>query len=158
MHYRWGDISHVCAADFRTGATLQQYLETLKWVKNLLAHNIMVGEKMHKGSRAVRTFLFAEGQPEEFVSAKEMFPDIDIWTDSDTWLETIDVMSQSQVVIGGRSSFFALGTNLNDGCFSVNVPDKLIQRFPHSRSSVCDENVPSDTSTTASYAELPLVN
>jgi len=49
--------------------------------------------------------------------------------ESASWVETLDIMSQSKVLIGGESTFFVLAAGLCDECTVVPLSSKAQKYF-----------------------------
>ena len=114
VHFRWGDVKtkDPNKPDGRNGLSFADYC---------LCINAMVLINPH-----IELFLFAEGlaKPESCWDLK--LKNIHFFNDSISWKRDIDIMSQSQLLIGGRSSFFVLGSHLCENCTVIhNSPIKF---------------------------------
>ena len=118
--------------DIRTGATLQEYLGAMSALLS------KIKSSQRNCIDTVKIFMLTEGKSEEFALAKETFPDIHLLLNSSAWLEAIDIMSQSQVIFRGESSFSALGANLCEDCTVITYPQKSIQRLPFRNGDPCE--------------------
>lgn len=105
--------SSVESPNTRAGAPLSKYVETTRYQLNLL--NL---------SETVIHF-FSEGEPSTFVVFQDAFPSVSLHLNSTLWIDALDIMSQSNVLIGGISSFFVLGSHLCDNCkVIISKPSK----------------------------------
>lgn len=117
VHFRWGDVAtqSVFSPDQRAGAGLQKYVQATDRARKFLSDSF--------DNRSARIHFFSEGNPSQFSSFSETFPDASFNVNSN-WTSTIDTMSQSQVLIGGQSSFFVLGSLLCRKCSVMTFSPK----------------------------------
>lgn len=106
IHFRWGDTrtSSVESPNRRAGAGLLKYIEATRYQQEL--HN----------SSQTQIHFFSEGEPTTFVAFQDAFPSATLHLNSTSWIEALDIMSQSNVLIGGQSSFFCLASHLCEYC------------------------------------------
>ena len=116
VHFRWGDVSTDSVdgkVNGRTGAGLSTYIDATK--RQL--------EKFDDPSK-VQVHFFSEGEPSTFESFQIAFPTAKLHLESASWVETLDIMSQSKILIGGGSTFFVLAAGLCDECTVAPVNSK----------------------------------
>ena len=108
VHFRWGDTRtrDVERPDGRAGRGLSR-----------LAHDT---NEYFKANPKARVFLIAEGKQHEFEEFRTIVPSTE-WRLNGSWKDALWTMSQSNVVIGGKSSFFVLGAHLCDQCTVVTI-------------------------------------
>ena len=128
-HFRWGDVGERLghnlsegSVDMRTGGNLNQFLETLSLAQKVLS--------VSSGNSTTKIHFLSEGREEDFLTVRRVLPNTVLHLDHERWLEALDIMSQSSILIGGRSSFFSLGYHLCDRCFVVSLPGKDVSIFP----------------------------
>jgi len=120
VHFRWGDVSTDSVdgkVNGRTGAGLSTYIDATK--RQL--------EKFDDPSK-VQVHFFSEGEPSTFESFQIAFPTAKLHLESASWVESLDIMSQSKILIGGGSTFFKLAAGLCDECTVVTV-NSSAQRY-----------------------------
>merc|ERR1711894_93293 len=104
IHFRWGDTKTISPINpgGRSGLSFHGYCSC--------EHEIL------QVNPNVEIFFFAERfpQPESCVHLKEK--NIHFINESIIWKRDIDIMSQSQLLIGGSSSFFVLAAHLCENC------------------------------------------
>merc|ERR1712150_73249 len=71
-----------------------------------------------------KIFLFAENFPYSESCTYLPSRNIAFFNDSTSWKRDIDIMSQSQLLLGGSSSFFVLGSHLCENCSVIHSSDK----------------------------------
>lgn len=119
VHFRWGDLQNefslgrftprkndVEHPDFRAGRGL-----------STLAHDAMEYLKVNPGARV---FLISEGERDEFQAFRTIIPTTEFML-NETWRDALWTISQSNVAIGGISSFFAVGAHLCNKCTVVTI-------------------------------------
>ena len=108
VHFRWGDTRtrNVDRPDHRAGRGLSR-----------LAHDT---NKYFKANSNARVFFISEGKPHEFEEFRTIVPSTE-WRLDDAWKDALWTISQSNIVIGGTSSFFALGAHLCSQCTVVTI-------------------------------------
>ena len=116
VHFRWGDTSteSVESPNGRAGASLSAYIDTTK-------HYIDMFNPKEGDSKKIMIHFFSEGQPDIFASFQNKFPSSTLHLNSSHWINALDIMSQSNVIIGGSSSFFALASHLCSNCTVVTT-------------------------------------
>jgi len=104
----WGDTRtrNVDRPDHRAGRGLSR-----------LAHDT---NKYFKANSNARVFFISEGKPHEFEEFRTIVPSTE-WRLDDAWKDALWTISQSNIVIGGTSSFFALGAHLCSQCTVVTI-------------------------------------
>ena len=136
IHFRWGDVAtnNPDKPNFRSGLGFSDYCSCIGLITKM--------------NSEINVFLFAENFP--YSELCEYIPSdkIKILNDSVLWKRDIDIMSQSQFLIGGASSFFALGAHL---CETCTVIHSSIQKFAkseyektlptHLNDTFCDGNL-----------------
>ena len=108
IHFRWGDTK-TTDPDFpgdRSGLSFKGYCECVHEI-------LLVNSK-------VEIYFFAEGFPHPESCDHLKFDNVHFINESITWKRDIDIMSQSQLLIGGSSSFFALGAHLCENCAVIH--------------------------------------
>ena len=108
VHFRWGDVhtSNVERPNVRAGIGLSQ-----------LARNT---KEYFKENPKARVFFFSEGEQHEFEDFRTIVPSTE-WRLNGSWKDALWTMSQSNVLIGGTSSFFVLGAHLCNQCTVVTI-------------------------------------
>lgn len=106
VHFRWGDTktSSVEMPNQRAGVGLSKYIEATRYQQELY------------NSSETEIHFFSEGEPTTFISFQDAFPSATLHLNSTSWVESLDIMSQSNVLIGGHSSFFVLASHLCEYC------------------------------------------
>ena len=138
VHFRWGDVgsnmnhslSRPRDIDWRTGADLESFVHTVSQAEGIA---VAMG-------RQTKLFFFTEashGREDDFSSVVKKFPNISFHTNSGQWLQALDLMSLSAILIGGRSAFFHAAKNLCDDCFTVSLPENVMQKFPEQKQRSC---------------------
>jgi len=144
VHFRWGDVgsslNHTLSrskdVDYRTGGDLNSFL-----------HALSLSQKKTVTGRLTKLFFFTEAEGEDsFAAVLKEFPNVTLHTDSTQWLQALDLMSLSGTLIGGRSSFFSLATNLCDDCVSISLPSNESFKFPEQRQASCSSALSSMSS------------
>ena len=113
MHFRWGDVAteSVQFPNKRAGAGLQKYILETKHARNTLSE-VHRHTHIHFFSETARG-----GNSTDFSLFSKKFPNASLHLNGN-WTTAIDIMSQSQAIIGGSSSFFVLGSLL---CWECSV-------------------------------------
>ena len=76
----------------------------------------------------IEIFFFAEGLVKPKSCWNFKLKNIHFFNDSLSWKRDIDIMSQSQLLIGGSSSFFVLGSHLCLNCTVIHsTPIKFMK-------------------------------
>ena len=109
VHFRWGDVAteSVQSPDPRASTGLHNYIQATDLIRNILS------ESSH--NRQTYIHFFSEGNTSDFLSFSEKFPNARVHINGN-WTNAVDIMSQSNVLIGGKSSFFVLGSLLCRKC------------------------------------------
>ena len=109
IHFRWGDVktTDVDKPNVRAGLGLTDYCQCVNEILSM--------------APSTKVFLFAEGLKDAsractLLESRSIF----VSTDSQSWRRDIDIMSQSQLLIGGSSSFFVLGAHLCQNCTVIH--------------------------------------
>ena len=112
IHFRWGDVAtrNPDKPNFRSGLGYSDYCSC-------------IGD-MIKIKPQAKIFLFAENFP--YSESCSFLPsnNIKVFNDSMSWKRDIDIMSQSQLLLGGSSSFYVLGSHLCENCSAIHSSDK----------------------------------
>ena len=100
IHFRWGDVetSDPNKPDQRAGLSFTDYCRCIRYILYLKPH--------------VKIFLFAENFTRVDMCKELEKPNVHLFNDSNSWKRDLDITSQSQLLIGGSSSFFVLGAHL----------------------------------------------
>ena len=111
IHFRWGDTktedpNH---PDMRTGLAFSDYCLCIRFI-------------LHRNPQ-VKIFLFAEGLQNTSSCEPLKSKNVQVFNESNLWKRDIDIMSQSQLLIGGGSSFFVLAANLCEKCTAIHSTD-----------------------------------
>jgi len=110
VHFRWGDVAtnDVEQPDKRAGVGLSVYKNIANnELKKLPGHN-------------KRVLFLSEGNKTLFESFLKRVPNSEYITNSG-WTYGIDLLAQSDVIIGGTSSYFVLGAHLCKKCKVIQV-------------------------------------
>ena len=113
IHFRWGDVKTKDSnrPDYRNGLGFSNYCVC---VKHILSMN----------PRGLKIFLFAENLQPPVLSCPSLKDKrVQFLAHSNSWKTDIDIMSQSQLLIGGGSSFFVLGAYLCENCTVIHKCD-----------------------------------
>lgn len=111
IHFRWGDTKteDPNRPDMRTGLGFSDYCLCIRFI-------------LHRNPQ-VKIFLFAEGLQNKSLCEPLKSNNVKVFTESNSWKRDIDIMSQSQLLIGGGSSFFVLAANLCEKCTAIHNTD-----------------------------------
>jgi hypothetical protein len=107
-HFRWGDVAtgNTESPDFRAGVGLTNLaIKTAQYLE---------------ANPGARVFFFSEGSAETFASFQQIVPTGELHLNG-LWQTAIDTFSQSNILLGGISSFFVIGAHLCDNCTVVTV-------------------------------------
>ena len=112
VHFRWGDVAteSVDSPNYRTGAGLSQYIDETR-------HHL---DRYRRHNKTVSLHFFSEGGVRNFTKFEDAFPDAKMHVNDD-WVDALDIMTQSSVLIGGESSFFVLAAHLCRNCTVVSA-------------------------------------
>ena len=116
IHFRWGDVEtkDPNKPDARTGLGFADYCQC---INGTLALNPNVA-----------IFVFAENFSPTDSCRVLKSNQVQFFNDSNSWKRDLDIMSQSQLLIGGQSSFFVLGSHLCINCTVIHSSgNKFIQ-------------------------------
>ena len=111
IHFRWGDtagkeLNHPNVSTSRSGLTFWDYCRCIHLILSL--------------SKNSTIFLLAENftRPDfcEVLNSEH----VHFLNDSISWKQHLDIMSQSQLLIGGKSGFFVLGSHLCENCTVIH--------------------------------------
>lgn len=120
IHFRWGDVQtkDVDQPNIRTGLKFSHYCKCALEIQSLKPNAII--------------FIFAE----KLRNVKKICPGLNPntthhFSDSQYWRRDMDIMSQSNLLIGGSSSFFVLGAHLCQNCTVVHgsVPKFQMSKY-----------------------------
>lgn len=103
VHFRWGDTSTQDPEkpNGRAGKGLTAFAQaTAVWVK---------------ANPDARVYFLSEGSEETFSTFRRFVPHVNLQLNGD-WRDALWTMAQSNVLLGGSSSFFALGAHLCHEC------------------------------------------
>ena len=109
VHFRWGDVrtKDPNKPDIRASLGFSDYCLCI-------SHILQINPNF------TTIFLFAEGFTGNKNCPALKSKNIKLATDSLEWKRDIDIMSQSQLLIGGSSSFFSLGAHLCENCTVIH--------------------------------------
>ena len=113
-HFRWGDVR---TWDTEHPDGRMKGLGLLDLAK-ITKRWLNVVKTCSRGAGAIRVFLFSEGAPKEFNPFLTAVPNVELRV-NESWQDSVWTMSQSDVLIGGESAFFALGAFLCKKCTVV---------------------------------------
>ena len=133
IHFRWGDVETEDPndPDARTGLGFADYCQCINGTLEL--------------NPKVSIFVFAENfTPPESCTVLES-RQVSFFNASTSWQRDLDIMSQSQLLIGGQSSFFVLGAHLCKNCTAIHSSGKKFVQSayekkrlqPHLKSVYC---------------------
>ena len=108
IHFRWGDLAteDINKPDVRGGLGFMDYCLCIHYI---LLHN-----------PAVKIFLFAENFKDTKVCTILKSKRVQVLNESNNWKRDMDIMSQSQLFVGGQSTFFAVGAHLCENCTVIH--------------------------------------
>ena len=108
IHFRWGDVGtrDENKPNKRNGLGFLSYCSCISEILSINPNAII--------------FLFAELFTEPEVCKVLWSENVYFYSDSLEWKRDIDIMSQSQLLIGGSSSFFVLGAHLCENCTVIH--------------------------------------
>ena len=110
LHFRWGDVASndpVSHPNSRAGLGLDGFCMCVRTIRSIRP--------------SAKVFFFAEGLQEFSACPILKSKKIQVRNASKTWKSDLDIMSQSQVLIGGSSSFFVLGSHLCRNCSVIHT-------------------------------------
>ena len=107
-HFRWGDVatSSVDAPNVRAGVGLSQLAKC--------------SAKFVEANPGARVFLISKGNQDEFENFRVILPATEFQLNGSP-LDALWTMAQSNVAIGGISTFFAIGAHLCDRCTVATI-------------------------------------
>lgn len=119
IHFRWGDVqtNDIEQPNIRSGLKFSQYCKCLLEIQSL--------------KPSAKIFIFAE----KLNSVNELCLGLNPnethhFSESQSWRRDIDIMSQSDLLLGGSSSFFVLGAHL---CQNCTVIHNSVPKFQQSK-------------------------
>ena len=136
IHFRWGDVKtkDPNKPDQRTGMGFTEYCLCIRYI----LHN----------NPGIKIFLFAENFTSTNMCEALKSKNVHLFNESHSWKRDIDIMSQSQLLIGGESSFFILGAHLCEACTVIHNSDfkfaesKYEKRLPkHLKAIYCPTQI-----------------
>ena len=109
IHFRWGDVqtNDPDQPDVRSGLGLSDYCSCVKEIKRIKPQ-----ATIHFFAENLNQFIFCS----EFESNENFH----FYNDSMNWKHDLDIMSQSQLILGGSSSFFVLAAHLCQNCTVIH--------------------------------------
>ena len=121
IHFRWGDVKTTDPNNLneRSGLSFDGYCSCV--------HEIMLVNPN------VEIFFFAEGFPRPESCDHLNSKNIHFINESITWKSDIDIMSQSQLLLGGSSSFFVLGSHLCENCTVIHSSERKFKRTEYEK-------------------------
>ena len=92
LHFRWGDVrtSNTSRPNLRTGLGLGGFCKCMQTIEQLAPQ--------------ASVFFFAEGL-KDLSECKDDLPNVQLFNESNEWKRDLDIMSQSQLLIGGSSRY-----------------------------------------------------
>ena len=143
VHFRWGDVgrkrNHTISRDgssstidYRTGVPLIEFLQ----LADRIANHREAQQMCRMTGKKYVIHLMSEGEEQEF-SVVRNFSKVRLHLNSSNWVEAMDILSLSDVNIGGRSSFFELGALRCDSCEVIQLPERKWQMLPQRFEEVC---------------------
>ena len=122
IHFRWGDVqtNNINHPNIRSGLKFSDYCKCILEIQ-LLKPNAVI-------------FIFAE----KFRRVNELCYGLNPnrtyhFSDSQVWRRDIDIMSQSNLLLGGSSSFFMLGAHLCENCTVIHNSFKKFQKSKYEK-------------------------
>ena len=121
IHFRWGDVatSDPESPNVRSGLGFSDFC-------TCMGHILKIKPD-------VKIFLFAENFPYSETCKFLPAENIQLLNDSGSWKRDIDIMSQSQLLLGGSSSFFVLGSHLCENCSVIHSSDVKYTKSEYER-------------------------
>jgi len=121
VHFRWGDVKtkDPNKPNARSGLSFANYCFCINKI-------LLISPK-------IEIYFFAEEFPCPEYCVNSKFKNFHFNNDSITWKRDIDIMSQSQLLIGGSSSFFALGSHLCENCTVIHSSPVKFKRSDHEK-------------------------
>mmetsp|Transcript_5695 Transcript_5695/g.13820 ORF Transcript_5695/g.13820 Transcript_5695/m.13820 type:complete len:200 (+) Transcript_5695:749-1348(+) len=108
VHFCWGDVptGNSERPNFRAGSSLSNFaFKTAQYLK---------------ANPGARVFFFSEGPTETFAPFQKIVPSGELHLNG-PWQTAIDTFSQSNILLGGPSSFFVIGAHLCNNCTVVTL-------------------------------------
>jgi hypothetical protein len=112
VHFRWGDVAtgNTERPNERAGSSLRNFaFKTAQYLK---------------ANPGARVFFFSEGPTETFAPFQKIVPTGELHLNG-PWQTAIDTFSQSNILLGGTSSFFVIGAHLCNNCTVVTLPKQV---------------------------------
>ena len=112
VHFRWGDVAtgNTERPNGRAGSSLKKFaFKTAQYLK---------------ANPGARVFFFSEGPRETFALFQKNVPTAELHLNG-SWQTAIDTFSQSNILLGGTSSFFVIGAHLCNNCTVVTLPQNV---------------------------------
>jgi len=109
VHFRWGDVktTNPDKSDLRNGLGFSDYCTCINQIQKIKPQ--------------ARIYFFAENfEHPELCFANQSKTDFHFFNDSMQWKRDLDIMSQSNLIVGGSSSFFVLGAFLCQNCSVIH--------------------------------------
>ena len=109
VHFRWGDVrtTNPDKPDQRNGLGFSDYCKCINHIQKIKPQ--------------ARIFLFAENlKYPEMCFANQSKTNFHFLNDSKQWKRDLDIMSQSNLIVGGSSSFLVLGAHLCQNCSVIH--------------------------------------
>ena len=114
VHFRWGDLANKTIWKDPSNPNLPTQRSGLG-----LGDFCICVEKILESRPDAKIFFFAEGA-EQHIKSYPILNKAKVFTKSDTWRTDLDIMSQSNLLIGGESSFLRLGAFLCKNCTVIH--------------------------------------
>ena len=132
VHFRWGDVqtNDPNQPDVRNGLGLLDYCVCVKEIRRIKPQATIhfFAENLNKSKFCV----FCNIVCTKFQSNGNFY----FYNDSTNWKHDLDIMSQSQIILGGSSSFFVLAAHLCQNCTVIHDSRIKFAKYKH------EENLP----------------
>lgn len=124
VHFRWGDVhtQDSTRPNYRAGAPLSLIAERTAQAVAAATH------------RSPKVHFFSEGPASDFVAFTSRVPQAKMHL-SGPWTELIDTLARADVVVGGTSSVFIVGAQLNHHCTVISPPSIKMSIRPQERAA-----------------------
>ena len=149
VHFRWGDVAteNIDKPDVRSGLGFTDYCSCIHYI--LLRNPV------------VKIYFFAENFKDTEICIVLKSKRVQVLSESKNWKRDIDIMSQCQLLIGGSSTFFAVGAHLCENCtvihnhkekFAMSIYEKTLSK--HLNAFYCNQELSCYTKNIQLYFEM----
>ena len=130
VHFRWGDVStdDPNKPNFRAGLKLSEFCQCLQTIT----------QNWSKAKQ--RVFFFSENYTPDTADCPAL-KSVEKRSESAEWRTDLDIMSQSDLLIGGSSSFLVLGAFLCQQCSVVHSSYYKFRASQYEADSLLPSNV-----------------